>query len=398
MEIQTEHWPELLRKITIEMTKRCETMALEDVKEGICLCSRLLSKVMPSMKTRDKKRNDSRWGAENKDRINELEGSAEHELKEWSIIDLKGGKEDNKKVDLARENSLESSQEVFVEETADSEDTDGEEDKKIISIVDSNEKELNLLAEQRQGGIDSANYNEDTQDELDEWSDFQEVESSSELNAVNLANGRDKTLIKSRENIPSKNSEHLFQPSLIQACVKYFQNFFAKFVMERVIKHVNSLRVSNESTPGMMSKECYTALRASGIVSDAMWKQIEKVCNATRNELVEDACKTQTNLKARRNVTGPTALVASFRSVQSSKNCAEAFAAACKLLLKLSCFPVWGGKDSEQQRTTTDKKEGNCRAQKTNSLLITNWFTENVTLVRECGSRQYLDSISVHCF
>lgn len=358
------------------MTKRCETMALEDVKEGICLCSRLLSKVMPSMKTRDKERNDSRWDAENKERKNELEGSAEHELKEWSIIDLKGAaKEDNKKVDPAPENSLESSQEVFVEDAAESEDSDGEEDKKIDSVVDSHEKELNLmelnlLAEQREGGIDSADYNEDTQDELDEWSDFQEVESSSELNAVNPTDGRDETTVKSGKNMPSKNSEHLFQPSLIQACVKYFQNFFAKFVVERVIKHVNSLRVSNEITPGMMSKECYTALRASGIVSDAMWKQIEKACNTTRNELVEDAFKTQTNLKARRNVTAPTALVASFKSGRSSKNCAEAFAAACKLLLKLSCFPVWGGKDSEQQRTTTDNKEGNSRAQKTNSLLI----------------------------
>ena len=363
MEIQTEHWPELLRKITIEMTKRCETMTLEDVKEGICLCSRLLSKVMPSMKTRDKGMNDSRWDAENKDRKKELEGSAEHELKEWSIIDLKSAKEDNKKVDRAPENSLESSQEVFVEEMAECEDTDEEEDTKIDSVVESNEKELNLmelnlLAEQRDAGIDSADNNEDTQDELDEWSDFQEVESSSDLNAVNPADGRDKTLVKSGENVLPKNSEHLFQPSLIQACVKYFQNFFAKFVVERVIKHVNSLRVSNESASGMMSKECYTTLRASGIVSDAMWKQIEKACDVTRDELVEDACKTQTNLKARRNVTGPTALVASFRSVQLSKNCAEAFAAACKLLLKLSCFPVWGGKDSESQRATTDIKEG----------------------------------------
>ena len=364
MEIQTEHWPELLRRITIEMTKRCETMTLEDVKEGICLCSRLLSKVMPSMKTRDKSRNDSGWNAENKDSKTELESSAEHELKEWSIIELKGAKEDNKRVDLAPEKTLESSQEVFVEETAESEDTDEEEDTKIDSVVESNEKELNLmelnlLAEQRDDGIDSADNNEDTQDELDEWSDFQDVESSSELNAVNPASsgedGRDRTLVKSGENAPSKNAEHLFQPSLIQACVKYFQNFFAKFVVERVIKHVNSLRVC---APGMMSKECYTALRANGIISDAMWKQIEKACNAKRDEVVEDAHITPNNLKARRNVTGLTALIAPFRSVQSGKNCAEAFAAACKLLLKLSCFPVWGGKDSESQKTATDKNEG----------------------------------------
>lgn len=361
MEIQTEHWPELLRRMTIEMTKRCATMTLEDVKEGICLCSRLLSKVMPSMKTIDKERSDSGWDAENKDSKKELEGSSEHELNEWSIIDLKGAKEDDKKVDLPPDKSLESSQEVFVEETAEREVTDDEEDTKVESVVESNEKELNSMAEQHDGGTDSADNNEDTQDELDEWSDFQEVESSSELNVANSeedSSRRDKTLNRSGEDELSKNSEHLFQPSLIQACVKYFQNFFAKFVVERVIKHVNSLCVSNESAPGMMNRECYTALRASGIVSDAMWKQIEKACNATRDELVEDACKTQTSLKARRNVAGPTALVDSFRSVQSSKNCAEAFAAACKLLLKLSCFPVWGGKDSESQKTTTDKKEG----------------------------------------
>lgn len=360
MEIQTEHWPELLRRITIEMTKRCETMTLEDVKEGICLCSRLLSKVMPSMKTIDKGRSDSGWEARNKGSKKELEGSSEHELNEWSIIDLKGVKEDDKKVDPAPESSLESSQEVFVEDTAENEATDEEEDTKVESVVESNEKELNSVAEQRDGGTDSADNNEDTQDELDEWSDFQEVESSSELNAVNATSCEEDSSrrVESGEDVLSKNSEHPFQPSLIQGCVKYFQNFFAKFVVERVLKHVNSLCVGNESAPGMMTKECYTALRASGIVSDAMWKLIEKACNATRRELVEDARRTQPTLKERRNVVGPTALVASVRSVQSSKNCAEAFAAACKLLLKLSCFPVWGGKDSESQKTTTDKKAG----------------------------------------
>ncbi|EDO38328.1 predicted protein, partial [Nematostella vectensis] len=49
VETQTEHWPELLRRITMEMTSRCEMMSLSEVREGICLCSKLLSKVMPSM-------------------------------------------------------------------------------------------------------------------------------------------------------------------------------------------------------------------------------------------------------------------------------------------------------------------------------------------------------------
>lgn len=367
MEIQTEHWPELLRRITIEMTKRCETMTLEDVKEGICLCSRLLSKVMPSMKTIDRERNDSVWSAESKDRKKEFEGSSEHELTEWSVIDLKGNVEDAKKVDLpqAPEKSLESSQEVFVEEKAESEATDDEEENtKTEEVVAPNEQELDLITEQRDVGTDSADNTEDTQDELDEWSDFHEVESSSELNTVNPASSeedssrQDKTLVRSGEEMLSKDAKHLFQPSLIQACVKYFQNFFAKFAVERVLKHVNSLCLSDVSAQGIMNKECYTALRASGVVSDAMWKQMEEVSNATRDKLAEDVCKTPMTLRARRNVVGPTALVSAFRSMQSSKNCAEAFAAACKLLLELSCFPVWCGKDSESQKTTADKNEG----------------------------------------
>ena len=364
MEIQTEHWPELLRRITIEMTKRCDTMTLEDVKEGICLCSRLLSKVMPSMKTIDKGRGDSGWSAENKDRKKELEGSSEHELHEWNIIDIKGTVQEHKNVDRPKDKSLESSQEVFVEETGQSEATDEEESTKVESVVASNEKELDLITQKRDGGTDSADNYEDTQDELDEWSDFQEAESSSELNTLNPASSeedssrREKTLVRSGEEMLSKDSKHLFQPSLIQACVNYFQNFFAKFVVERVLKHVNSLCLSDVSARGILNKECYTALRASGVVSDAMWKQMEDVSSALRDKHFENASKTQTTLKARRNVVGPTALVSSFRSMQLSKNCAEAFAAACKLLLELSCFPVWGGKDSESQKTATDKNEG----------------------------------------
>lgn len=121
-------------------------MVLEDVKEGICLCFRFFFKVMFFMKIRDKERNDLRWDVENKERKNELEGFVEYELKEWSIIDLKGVvKEDNKKVDFVLENLLESFQEVFVEDVVESEDFDGEEDKKIDLVVDLYEKELNLM-------------------------------------------------------------------------------------------------------------------------------------------------------------------------------------------------------------------------------------------------------------
>lgn len=361
MEIQTEHWPELLRRITIEMTKRCETMTLGDVKEGISLCSRLLSKVMPSMKTIEKERSDSEVFADSKNRKKEFESSSEHDLNDWGVIELKGTVEESKTGVIPPEEKPESSQEVFGKEMPKGEVKE-KEDNRIESLVAAGEKEMVAMAEQYNGEADLADNNEDTQDELDEWSDFQEGESSGELNAPNPedSNREEKPtpVGRSEEERLSKDTKRLFQPSLIQACVKYFQNFFAKFSVERVLKHVNSLCADDVTTGGVMSKECYTALRASGIVSDAMWKQMEERENAAKDKLEQDACKSKPNLKERRNVAGPTALVSSFRSMQSFKSCAEAFAAACKLLLELSCFPVWAGKDSESEKTASDNTEG----------------------------------------
>lgn len=133
------------------------------------------------------------------------------------------------------------------------------------------------------------------------------------------------------------------------------EDFFAKFVVERVLKHLKSLCSGRVNACGITDKECYTALRASGIISDDMWKDMDQVDKLTREELVEDACQTP-SLKARRNVVGPTILVSSLRPMQSSRNCAEAFVAACKLLLELSCFPVCVGSASEPGKA--DTKEG----------------------------------------
>ena len=366
MEIQTEHWPELLRRITMEMTKCCDTMTLGDVKEGISLCSRLLSKVMPSMKTVEKERTEPELSVNNENRKKELESSSEHDMNEWGVIELKGTRDKSRRSDMPSETSLENSPEGVVKEAPDGE-VFKEEGNKIESLVAAGEKEMVAMAEHYNGEADAANVNDtDTQDELDEWSDFQEGESSSELTATNPESNEEdssreqkSTLAdRSEEKKLSKDTKRLFQPSLIQACVKYFQNFYAKFCVQRVLKHVSSFCFSDETVGGVINKECHTALRASGIVNDAMWKQIKEGETNLVDKFVRDTYKPQSNLKGRGSVAGPTALVSSLRSVQSYKSCAEAFAAACKLLLELSCFPVWAGNESKSEKSATDGNEG----------------------------------------
>lgn len=336
VEIQTEHWPELLRRITIEMTKRCETMTLEDVKEGICLCSKLLSKVMPSMKTGDK--SDS--GLSANDQRKEFEESSEHEMSEWNIIELKG---DSRQVS-GTDKSLESSQEVFAEEASQSELTKVEGDPKIEEAV---EKVEELKSEE--DDVHCGDKNEELSDDMEEWSDFQ-AESSNEREVKfdeksEVQNGLENSVVAG---VRLKTQTQPFQSSLIQACVKFFQDFFAKFVLQRVLKHLNSLDTGRGSVRGIASKKCYTAMRASGIISDGMWKEIDLSSKDGNEKLAEGGCSAS-NLKTRRHFKGQTIFLSPFRTLKSSKNCAEAFVAACKLLLKLSCFPVCSRKDSQPE-------------------------------------------------
>ena len=365
MEIQTEHWPELLRRITIEMTKRCKIMSLEDIKEGIYLCSKLLSKVMPSMKPVDKDRAAS-------EQRKDLEGSSEHELNGWSIIEFKRNARDESK----GEKSLESSQEVFMEEPGQSEGTKGEETIRIEEEkpVALSEKGVDDEAEDGDGEGDSEDKYEDTQEELDEWSDFQEVEQGNEKLRTSGFESESSTVDREarisekdegqkgqtlgKDAREGTRTQQPFQSSLIQACVKYFQDFFARFVVERVLKHLNSLCRGRVNALGTTNKECYTALRASGLISDGMWRLVDQGDRPASEKITEDACKKQGTLRERRNVVGPTMLVSSFRSMQSCRNCAEAFVAACKLLLELSCFPVCAEKDSESCKTSSDENKG----------------------------------------
>ena len=48
METESQHWPELLARIIQELTLGCQNLNLDELEEGVLLCSKLLSKLTPS--------------------------------------------------------------------------------------------------------------------------------------------------------------------------------------------------------------------------------------------------------------------------------------------------------------------------------------------------------------
>jgi hypothetical protein len=48
VETESQHWPELLSAIIQELTKGCQNLTLDELEEGVLLCSKLLSKLTPS--------------------------------------------------------------------------------------------------------------------------------------------------------------------------------------------------------------------------------------------------------------------------------------------------------------------------------------------------------------
>ena len=384
MEIQTEHWPELLRRITIEMTKRCDTMSLEEVREGICLCSKLLSKVMPSLKTIENARTGSVWsaaeamltGVENaviNERLRsernspgkEFEDSSEVELNEWSIIELK------RSGDVENDNEESMNDKSF--ETCD----DRSENGAVDSAERETTEETTLIGHAGQGSTIRNVYEEDIgkdgikdtpKDEYNGVLDvngvashalLHEFESSNELDSKsgqsgssNEANDVDDVFesrhVEEQGKALTQQTKHLFQPSLIQACVKFYQNFFARFVVERVLRN-------NERAQEASKKDCYLALQANGLFSKNVWTEIKKGLDTEREKLMEEPALEGTfKATADKSITSARGL----RSTPLSKNCAEAFIAACKLLLELSCFPVCCGKDSELEKIGSGAAEG----------------------------------------
>jgi hypothetical protein len=386
IETQTEHWPRLLRHITMEMTSRCRSMSLREISEGICLCSKLLSKVMPSMKTVEKPGRDSsmsitgsdkpegRYGnhssSETKtDELNDLNfrgdlqssstdsssssarkgrvvqvariSVGENELSGWSVVDLRKRLE-NGATGAGDQQSYDEESEL----TESGKTTDETTDKKDVlkTNEDKNEKK------NQERSTNDSNKEDIEQDDYEEWMECQES-----VDVINTG-GFDECVTKdecvtidervtkdeqSGDQASSADSpNHSFQPSLIQSCIDYFQSFFSEFVNQRIIASSTNVAEFGQTAP--------SSRKNSEFLLDKLLNT--KKCSENRNtEGQKDGSDLDKEKDARRwDKRLPW-------EQQSSLLCAEAFAAACRLLVELSCFPVYCTNDLVTDNQTDGK-------------------------------------------
>ncbi|XP_048577556.1 protein dopey-1 isoform X2 [Nematostella vectensis] len=447
VETQTEHWPELLRRITMEMTSRCEMMSLSEVREGICLCSKLLSKVMPSMKTIDSSRPPSRPTsvASDKESIvgrdmgesadaeaiesERVRGDArviqvaritqgEEDLRGWSVVDLrkrlenygnadddgtcnvKDGKSRDEthdgscdESDVSHDGSRNMSRDSLSELDRSRDSIDGERIENGTSNCEMAEREnadeildktrIKKLGDSKPGSSDIDDYSklkkskqsladaddndggpndndgddndDDDDDNYGDWNEFQESDKPQYTLEQFTELGNDDTFINepcAEDQVIPDSQRHVFQPSLIQSCVAYFQAFYAEFVEQRVLRYANVLTSPTKSRKDQV------------IDTDYMLDEIlygEDFLLKRRTSTTHERSSTHTGPISKCDRVGPILdqLLDGVESPILDQHgcilCAEAFAAACKLLVELSCFPVYC--THERKFLDTDKKE-----------------------------------------
>ena len=164
----------------------------------------------------------------------------------------------------------------------------------------------------------------------EEWDDFEDAENPEEFDKEVPENLKNNTYLARQDSLINKSdvqrlspSQHLFQP-FIKSCVLNFQAFFGEFVEHWVLKYKNFMGNSR--------------------VSDPM-----AVCDGTNPSLSNNLLIGKKNLALRQNPQKQNSTNKNHKNVgfylslndTDSIQCSLALTAACKLLVELSCFPVY---------------------------------------------------------
>ena len=202
-------------------------------------------------------------------------------------------------------------------------------------------------------GKENMESDDDDDDDDDDWDDFQdssEMENSVELDRdtqQQLADKDNQALQGSSagegEGSHLKPSQRLFQP-FIKSCVKYFQAFFAEFVEHRVLNCENLLVSDDQGKDQNRTKskhDVYTNTLISGKLLAARQR----------------AGKSGTTGKNHKHLPATdSGIFLPLQNAEVSKECAAAVTAACKLLVELSCFPVYCDESTSELDEKVDPK------------------------------------------
>ena len=345
---------------------------------------------MPSMKTFDKTRNDS---ARTRDSVvsesevarGKTEQEAERQkqgvkntskqewnLQEWDVIDVKRVKRKKKGVKSvqAKPPTPQATQSSSHERLADEQSKDNEkkaeesngdrEDKKVEEKEKgSQENGLRDVGSEMNGDLNGAGLTADAliEEELNEWGDFEGSAPVEDKDADNCTVQRRSSSGNTTENRVNHFEEdgtqvkddycfgpagNGFQSTLIQSCVRFFQRFFAEFVNQIILRETSQPFAVQESPRSQRKTNADIAVHANTdelLNEDFLTPRApNKGSSSTQSAAPIDL---GTLLCTRRNHQKT-----SSPATANLQHCAEAFAAACKLLVEFSCFPIYCGAES----------------------------------------------------
>lgn len=403
----------------MEMTSRCQSMSLVEVREGICLCSKLLSRVMPSMKPVERRTQSSMsvagsvasekaaeryasnhgnhgYHSNHGNHSNHISLSNQNEslapyntykqftsstdssslsITDDSIYDsiirdesyssstetgssptretsngrlvhvarISTGEDGWSVVDLRKrlETGASSVGEQPSYDESESTETDDDDDEIIDNknILKTEGKAMKK-GESKEKDPNKEITEEADQDDYEEWMECQEsIDVSQDCVTKEERVTREDSVINDGEfgdqaSTPGSPNRS-FQPSVIQSCIDYFQSFFSEFVNNRII-----------SSSSNVSEFRQTIKSNSEYFLDELLS-LEKCSDNKESTANEKKDSSDMDKEKRLDKRLPW-------EQESSLMCAEAFAAACRLLVELSCFPVYCTSDL----VTGDQKDG----------------------------------------
>lgn len=240
----------------------------------------------------------------------------------WSVVDLRNRLETEVKGET---NDQPSQNEITESDDSEINKTDDETEKRDPDFANNEKEAQNGKKDNKIKENGSEIEKEEESESYDEWSECQESCDPSGLTALKSASG---VSIESTDSNFSKVATNAFQPSLVQSCVHYFQAFFSEFVNQRII--------TTQNTPSTEKNVNGNRRNSAVILEELLSTPGEEKETDSSNEK-RDGCD----------------VISSEKGLderlpwehESSLLCAEAFAAACRLLVELSCFPVYCSND-----------------------------------------------------
>ncbi|XP_022089796.1 protein dopey-1-like isoform X2 [Acanthaster planci] len=394
VETTTEYLPNLLCKLTVSLSNYCEYLSLSEIKDTLCLCTKLLTKVQPSMVT-----SPNQWDTSTPQRL-----MAHVDIIEKGLEIVDGGSSGITGRDLSLQQSstpreMSKSQSVMNSSdgkkeassgsaAAQDESPESERADKTKQGKQSSSKKFPLSPRRSLDRLSSERLEDAELPALDDDFQIERVKRPTKMASLDSVS-KDETIEfrPSHRRTPSSvslttslaESDQDGQPVFImQACVQCYQTFFAKFVSSKILpeaevvkRHLKKLNVKYSGTQEKRQPSVGEGLKV---------KQPHGFGDLT-DKMSEDG-----RLRTNSALTSDEAVAVYIRDVElqctSSPSALQAFSTACHLLVEFACFPMYCNETASAAHIVTPTTTGSALGlpEWLQSLVATSCFVNNFML------------------